>query len=272
MSDMPTHYGFNKQPNFIEIPENQPLVVDLFSGLRGFGRGFVDEGCRVVGVELNGSVDEIAAVEYIESHVMSVFDIDEEWCMKLVARLGPVKFLVASPPCTSFSIASCGHHWHKPDPITDSREPKTNQARQALELVKHTLKVIEWLNPEYFWIENPRGLLRKMGLMEHLQMTTITYCRYGEDRMKPTDLWGRWPESWKPRAMCRNGGWGQVEIDGVEWCVDEDGDPCHVVARRGMATGTQGIKGNALRSVVAHELSLEIARACLNPGLEDDWL
>ena len=41
--------------------------------------------------------------------------------------------------------------------------------------------------------------------------------------------------------------------DGKEYVPDEHGKPCHVVARRGMSTGTQGLKGNALRSVVARE-------------------
>ena len=69
------------------------LCVDLFSGLRGGGSGFVKLGFRVIGVELNGKVNTEAEElhHYIESHVMSIFDIDEEWCKELIARNGKVK-------------------------------------------------------------------------------------------------------------------------------------------------------------------------------------
>ena len=59
--------------------------------------------------------------------------------------------------------------------------------------------------------------------------------------------------------------------DGKEYVPDEHGKPCHVVARRGMSTGTQGLKGNALRSVVAHELSLEVAQSVIDGDMEV-WL
>lgn len=61
------------------------LAVDLFSGLRGGGSGFVKLGFRVIGVELNEKVNTEARTlhEYEEDHVMSIFDIDEEWCKEL---------------------------------------------------------------------------------------------------------------------------------------------------------------------------------------------
>ena len=253
------------------------LAVDLYSGLRGGGSGFVKLGFRVIGVELNEKVNTQARElhHYIEDHVMSIFDIDEEWCEALISRHGPVKVVWSSPPCTSFSIASCGHHWNAPD-NTGHREPKSDKARLGVALVEHTLKVIEWLNPEYHWIENPVGILRKLPILTHLSHHKITYCRYGEDRMKPTDLWGKFPSSWTPRPECksRSNRVGTVFIpDGREFVIDPEGKPCHVVARRGMSTGTQGIKGNALRSVVAHDLSLEVAQSVLDGDTQkEEWL
>ena len=41
----------------------------------------------------------------------------------------------------------------------------------------------------YWIIENPRGKLRKLEIVKDLPRTTVTYCQYGDIRMKPTDLW-----------------------------------------------------------------------------------
>ena len=94
------------------------------------------------------------------------------------------------------------------------------------------------LQPKYYFIENPRGLMRKMGAVEHLNRHTVTYCQYGDKRMKPTDIWTNL--DWKPREMCKNG------------------QPCHESAPRGSRTGTQGLKNNYERSKVPYELCKEI--------------
>ena len=145
----------------------------------------------------------------------------------------------ASPPCTTFSIASCYHHWNK------DRTPKTKECFKGIEMVKKTLEIIKNLKPRYFYIENPRGLLRKMDFIQNIGIrNTITYCQYGETRMKPTDIWTN-NLNWKPRKMCKNG------------------MPCHEAAPRGSKTGTQGLKNNYLRSIVPSELCREILESCI---------
>lgn len=143
----------------------------------------------------------------------------------------------ASPPCTTFSIASCGHHWNAPDD-EGNREPKTKEAEIGLLLLEKTIWIMNELQPKYYFIENPRGLMRKMGAVEYLNRHTITYCRYGDNRMKPTDIWTNL--DWTPRPMCKNG------------------MPCHEAAPRGSKTGTQGLKGAYERSKIPYELCKEI--------------
>jgi len=143
----------------------------------------------------------------------------------------------ASPPCTTFSIASCGHHWNAPDD-EGNRVPKTKEAEIGLLLLEKTIWIMNELQPKYYFIENPRGLMRKMGAIEYLSRHTVTYCRYGDTRMKPTDIWTNLP--WKPRPMCKNG------------------MPCHEAAPRGSRTGTQGLKGAYERSKIPYELCKEI--------------
>ena len=143
----------------------------------------------------------------------------------------------ASPPCTTFSVASCGHHWNAPDD-QGNRKPKTEAAETGLIILEQTIWILNEVQPKYFVIENPRGLMRKMGAVEQLNRDTVTYCQYGDNRMKPTDLWHNL--DWTPRPMCKNG------------------MPCHEAAPRGSKTGTQGLKGNYERSKVPYELCKEI--------------
>ena len=75
--------------------------------------------------------------------------------------------------------------------------------------------------------------------MQGLHRVTVTYCQYGDTRMKPTDIWTNMT-SWKPKSMCKNG------------------DKCHVSAPRGSRTGTQGIKGYKDRSRIPEDLFKEI--------------
>jgi len=143
----------------------------------------------------------------------------------------------ASPPCTTFSIASCGYHWNAPDE-QGNRIPKTNEAEIGLLLLKKTIFIMNELQPKYYVIENPRGLMRKMGAVYYLSRHTVTYCQYGDSRMKPTDIWTN--ADWTPRPMCKNG------------------MSCHESAPRGSKTGTQGLKGAYERSKVPYELCKEL--------------
>jgi hypothetical protein len=146
----------------------------------------------------------------------------------------------ASPPCTSFSVASIGHHW------TGGKGayiPKTDGARLGLELVKKTIEIINHFQPTYWFMENPRGVLRKLPVVQGLKKNTVTYCQYGDERMKPTDIWTN-SELWVPRPMCKNG------------------DPCHVAAPRGSRTGTQGRSNAYERSKIPDELCQEILKSC----------
>ena len=118
--------------------------------------------------------------------------------------------------------------------------PKTEAAQVSMRLVAHTRKLLEDLNPQHgFVIENLRGMLRKLPMLEDLPRHTVTYCQYGDDRMKPTDLWTTL-SNWTPRPVCKNG------------------QHCHEAAPRGANTGTQGRDGAKLRSMVPYELGAEI--------------
>lgn len=198
-------------------------VLELFAGSRSIGKV-----CEELDYEVFSSdINDFEGIDY----VTDIFDFD----------VNDVPFVPdviwASPPCTYFSVASIGKHWNK------DNTPKSENALLGVEIVKRTFHIIEFftkLNPDLIWyIENPRGKLRKLDIIDEKYINTITYCQYGDDRMKPTDIWSN-NVDWIPRPMCKNG------------------SPCHTPAPRGSQTGTQGRKGNYERSKLPYELCKEV--------------
>ena len=205
------------------------LTFDFFSGTGSSTQAFKNAGHRVITFELDTYFE---ATENVDVMTLNAKD--------LIAKYGQPDFIWASPPCTAFSVASMGHHWAQGG---ENPVPKTQAAKESQELVAHTRDLIKELNPPKGWlIENPRGMLRKLPVVAELARQTITYCTYGDGRMKPTDLWGG-AKNWIPRVPCKNG------------------QPCHEAAPRGSKTGTQGLKGAKERSRVPLALGQEILEA-----------
>ena len=212
-------------------------VLELFAGSRSFSKVAEEMGMTTFTSDYK-SFDKI-------DYVCDILDFD-------VKKI-PFKpnIIWASPPCTYFSVASIGHHWNK------DHTPKTEQAKLGVKIVQKTLDIISFLQPDYFFIENPRGKLRKLDVVKGIPRATVCYCQYGDSKLKPTDIWSNFIfeentllsednklQGWKPRAMCNY--------------RQKDCDCHHEKAPRGSKTGTQGIKGNYLRSVVPYELCKEI--------------
>ena len=201
-------------------------VLELFAGSRSFSKVAEELGYETFSVDIKDFDNIDYVTDILDFNVDKVpFKPDVIW---------------ASPPCTYFSVASIGHHWNK------DHTPKTKEAINGIKIVTKTLEIIDYFQPSYFFIENPRGKLRKLDFMKYLPRTTVTYCQYGDNRMKPTDIWTNhlynplFSNGWKPKPICKNG------------------DSCHIPAPRGSQTGTQGLKGNYERSIVPYELCKEI--------------
>ena len=207
-------------------------VIDLFAGTGSSTVAFDENpGWTVHHVELDEAFPADLHADVLDLEVSDLLD--------LTGGVRPT-MVWASPPCTAFSVASIGHHWTGG---ARAYVPKTEAASHNQELVSHTLRLIAGLAPRWWVMENPRGVLRKLPVVKGLPRVTVTYCQYGDSRMKPTDLWGRFPDGWQPRPMCKNG------------------DPCHIAAPRGAKTGTQGLKGAVERSMVPYELGRSLLGA-----------
>ncbi len=200
-------------------------MLELFAGSKSFSKVSEKNNCKTY-------TTDIYPFKNI-NQVCDVFNLDFK---KIIKDFGVPDIIWASPPCTYFSVSSIGKHWNK------DHTPKTKEAEFGISIIKQTKKIIDYfknLNKELIYIiENPRGKLRKLNLLNDMNIHTVTYCQYGDTRMKPTDLWSNINLNLKP--VCKNG------------------DDCHESAPRGSRTGTQGLSNDFERSKIPEQLCFDI--------------
>ena len=188
-------------------------VLELFAGTRSIGKAFEERGHKVYSVEWCKDFENIDL--YCDIGTLSAEDI--------LSKFGKPDIIWASPDCTTYSIAAISHHRKKES--SGNLAPISEYAKFCDSVNKNMLKLIAELNPKYYFIENPRGGLRKMDFMQGIPKYTVTYCQYGDKRQKPTDIFTNYPNpNFKP--PCKRG------------------SSCHISAPRGSKTGTQGLKGS----------------------------
>lgn len=201
-------------------------ILDLFSGTRGWTVAFREAGHEVFSIDLDPSFEADA---YLDLRTASKALEVIPWAPDLI---------LASPMCSSFSTMSMGKMWE----YGRRARPKHPTAQDGMSMVLSTLRIIAVLRPTYWIIENPRARLRSLELLEGIPRYTVWYCRLGEERAKPTDLWGVLPESLiseleSGRYTCHNG------------------NPDHVPAPRGSRSGTQGGVSTAEAGAIPYALS-----------------
>ena len=211
-------------------------VLELFAGRQCIGKAFEKHGHQVFSIDNDAS---LANIDWCA-------DIGKITSGGILDKFGKPDVVWASPDCSSYSIAAISHH--RTREASGNLLPKSGYAEFCDNVNRNVLRLIAELNPIYWFIENPRGGMRKMDFMKGLPRYTVTYCQYGDERMKPTDIWTNHPSPcFKP--MCKNG------------------SMCHVPAPRGSKTGTQGRKGKAERSLIPDELCEHVVNIC-NHGWE----
>ena len=206
-------------------------VLELFSGTGVLSTAFRERGHRTLTVDRE------------ESHKPDLkADIGTLSADDVVRLFGRPDVIWASPDCTTYSVMCISRH-------RDGVKPKSEYAARCDRVNAHVCDLIRELKPKAWFVENPVGMLRKMPfilkLMEDTggRRHTVTYCQYGERRQKPTDIFTNHPDP-QFRPPCRRG------------------DKCHDAAPRGSRTGTQGLKGKALRAKLPKELCDHVARIC----------
>src|SRR5690554_1581951 len=109
-----------------DLMTNKLKVVDLFAGTRSIAKAFEARGHETFSIELDRQHDNI-------DWYVDILDITAE---DILERFGQPDVIWASPPCNRFSVASIGKHW-----IKGTNLPKTEEAKEALRLLEHTVKL-----------------------------------------------------------------------------------------------------------------------------------
>jgi hypothetical protein len=213
----------------------------------------LDLGCRTGSAiaSWRAAGDVVVGVDWEEFGQQICGDFTEEETWEIIDNVVPIMgnpnfenapydFIWFSPDCSIFSVAG----FHNGHFCPETYEPLTERAKREVEGIKFVIEKIKERNPRLGWVmENPRALMRKMDFVQDLERATVSYCQYGDTRMKPTDLFGNIPWLFEPK-LCNNG------------------ESCHISAPRGSRSGTQGMSKTDA-GMIPFELSFRIREAAL---------
>lgn len=202
------------------LSEPKMKVLEIYCGTKSFSKVAKNKGYEVFTVDFNPKFkpDIVADMLYF-----NIKNLPKEW------RNPDILWM--SPPCQSFSMSGNSMYLGF---------PTGSKTYIGLALAYKCIELIQTLKPKYWVIENPRAGLRSVWFMKPLPRTSVSYCQYGMNRMKPTDIWNNF---------------------GFEGRICKNGDSCHESAPRGSRTGTQGEKSSELRGVIPNKLCEEIILA-----------
>ncbi len=181
-------------------------TLELFSGTKSFSKVMAKHGHKTFTIDNDPKLEPDLVADILETNEIPN-DLDVLW---------------ASPPCTTFSVASICHYW-------TNGKPKNEKTLYGISMLDKTIKLISQFKPKNWFIENPRGMMRKIideifekyGITDY-ERHTVSYCQYGSKIMKPTDIWTNC-KKWVSKPICKPGA------------------SCHQRAGRGSKTGVQGI-------------------------------
>ena len=138
-------------------------VLELFCGTKSISKAFEKAGHETFTVDNESRHNPDLCIDILD------FEIDQlpkEWRKPDV--------IWASPPCQTFSMASYYVYRDSNGKIKDYR------GYIGLAIAKKTVELIEKSKPRFWFIENPRALLRKQHFMPNGLRKTVTYCKYGD--------------------------------------------------------------------------------------------
>ncbi len=166
-------------------------MIELYSGSGTVARTFAAKGFKTLTVDNDPKLtpDYCVDITATDSDNYRALGFDQPG------------FIWASPDCRKWSWASGARNEFR----AANNDPLSQESQDAVDMVKHTLALIEELDPTYWVLENPdHGALKDQDFMKKYPTTRVMYCAYGLKYQKRTRLWGRFPPSWIPRTICHH--------------------------------------------------------------------
>lgn len=167
------------------LPQKKIRVLELFSGTGSVSRAAEKLGYEVVSLDISDQYH----TPTIQTDIMT-------WDYKSQYRPGHFHIVWASPPCHTFSNINNMVFRGRPE------ERLRRIREEGLPLMNKALEIIEYLQPERYVIENPRGRMRDYMPAKY-KRHTADYCQYSDwGYQKSTDFWTNNP-SFAPRRCNR---------------------------------------------------------------------
>ena len=164
--------------------------LELFSGTHSFGKVSSKLGYNVISLDR-----DLGAECPFKSGYKSKKHIKEDimtWDYKIYPT-GHFKLITASPVCLWWSRLR--YSWigrkikaHGNEIITKEILDEDIQ-KYGVPMVDKVFEIIEYFNPEYFIIENPKTGQMKEYISDMIPFLDVDYCRYGFNYKKPTRFW-----------------------------------------------------------------------------------
>lgn len=168
-----------------------PLLLELFSGTGSVGSVAKDLGYDVVSLDI--------AKKFKPTYIMDILRVDDVWLDSFIEEHGRPDVIWASPDCRHYSkirfnYKALGH--------------KAPDLAYADSLVQKALYIIDYLQPQTWFIENPAtGLLKTREFMKGLPCKRCCYCKYDPGcSKKETMVWGNRLDAWEPKMCSVSGG------------------------------------------------------------------
>ena len=157
-------------------------LIELFSGTGSFGKA----ASRVV--QKLGYKPQVISVDSDPKCNATFCEDIMTWSYKadllpILEAMRPrdILWVHASPPCTQYSM---------------SNTQGVRRLEEADAIVLKTLRILKFLKPTYWTLENPVGLLQERPFMQKLNkhMNVTSYCKFGTRFRKRTVFWSNVPD------------------------------------------------------------------------------
>jgi len=174
-------------------------VLDLFSGTGSVGKCCKELGWDVV------SVDMLLPA----THQVDIMDFDYKQYPKDHFQL-----IWGSPCCTEYSqLKKCWYGRKLKDGTIFSKEIHEEKMKESDKLIYKTLEIIDYFNPEYWFIENPLSTLKNRDVLKDKFYHIVDYCMYSDWGYKKRTCIFTNKKDWNAK-ICDNNCGNMLIIDG----------------------------------------------------------
>jgi hypothetical protein len=147
------------------IPNANYNLLELFAGTKSVSKAIGNGFTEVISVDIEPTFQPTITADILT------------WDYTIYPT-GYFHTIWASPPCQDFSC------------LNYARPEKHLNTANAEAMVKRAIEIINYFNPERFFIENPQsGTLKDKEFMLGIPFIDMDYCRFGFPYRKRTRFW-----------------------------------------------------------------------------------